>query len=296
MNKKKKQPSALEQAISRLQSNAQALAGQAKQADFPVLNEFFTNAMNLLNRDKKAKTEMPKDRGQKGAYGIATLTNGGILRSDGTVQQTPQSNRLNVLRENVLQQSNFTPQAEQYIRGIQIDYQTPEGAWGVHSLRKNGPGKPVTRRIGINPAVFQQGPTTPTEVMTHELLHALDANISGEPNTSYEAEGDKSGDSYEFYPGLKSKASGKVLDNIKGFLNRYPAVKEFGDQYTSDVEAFAQYGAPRAERVLLGPMKNSYGAIFTPASKVQRSSPVYPTNNTWGNLFKDLEEGDEFGG
>lgn len=296
MNNKKKQPSALEQAIQKLQGDAQALVGEAQKASFPVLGEIFNQALSLLNKNSKPRMGMPQERGKKGAYGIASMTNGGILRSDGTTQQTPESQRLETLRQNVLDQTNFTPQAQQYIKGIQLDYMTPPGAFGVHELRKDRQGGPVKRRIGISPDVFKYGPTTPTEVMTHELLHSMDANISGDAEMSYEAEGDKSGDSYGFYPGLKDRETKSILKNIDSFLSRYPAVKQNKDEYTSDVESFAQYGAPRGERVLLGPLKNSYGNIFTPASKLQNSSPVYPTKQTWGNIFKDLEEGNEYDG
>lgn len=293
---KKKPISAFEQSLSRIRSDAQALAGEAEKASFPVLNDIFTQAVNILRGNMKANTNMPQDRAKKGSIGIATMRDGSILRSDGTKEQTPMSQRLNTLRENVLSQTNFTPQAQQYIRGIELDYQTPQGAFGVHELQKRGPNQPVKRRIGIGPDVFKYGPTTPTEVMTHELLHAMDANISGDAEASYLPEGDKSGDSYEFYPGMKSKEKNSILNNIDSFLSRYKSAGQQQDPYTSDVEGFAQYGATRGEKVLLGPLKNSYGDIFSPATKVQYSSPIYPTRNTWSNLFRELEKGDAFNG
>lgn len=239
------------------------------------------------------KVQQPQDRRAKGSMPVATKTDGSVLYSDGTVKHTPLSNRLNTLKANVLSQQNFQKQAEEYLGSIALDYQAKPGSFGTHTFTPTGPTGKGTHRISISPEVFQHGqsPALPAEVLTHEYLHAMDANVSDWDNArvNYTPVGDKSGDSFDFYHEFQGAESPKIKRGIRGFLSNYPK-----EDYVYDQESFAQYAAPRGNRVLLGPLKNRYSQIFVPATKAVNSSPVYPTNELYQSILKELQKSDEF--
>lgn len=293
MDKKQQKPSALQEAVNRLMGQVQNLQGSGKNF-MQSVDTLFNTARNRLDNIKP-----PTNRPARSAQPIATLTDGNILYSDGTVQKSPTPARLETLRNNVLAQTNFTKEAEQYLRSLPLNYQTDGDALGV--ARTGGGPSRKGYGVGINPEVFNRAPTTPTEVMTHEFIHALDANVNQDnPFASFTPKPSQAENSLEFYPGLRGKANPKVLKNISGFLGGYTKKDKTGERIlhprVADIEAFAQYAAPQGEKVLLGPMRNSYGNIFTPATKVQNYSPVYPTRSTYQNLLEELEKQDQFGG
>lgn len=241
------------------------------------------------------------DRVQRGAQPVATMKDGSILFSDGSLKQTPISNkynnRLKILRENVLAQQNFTPQTEAYLRSIPLNSFTPPGAWGVYNGASRYPiaqdrggnilfdkQRETPSNIGINPDAFDAGGYAPASVMTHEFMHALDANINADNDASYYPKNETTGDSYGFYPTLDRETQA-VKNQIDNFLSSY----KYGDtQTTQDTEGYAEYGSMKGNRVLLGPAKNSYSQIFKPASKNINFTPVYPTKDIYSDIVTKL--------
>lgn len=258
-----------------------------------VLGGALKQAQSILEKQKgiNIKSIIPQPRAQKGAIPIANSTTGAIVMSDGTLKNTPESNRLKVLASNTLAQSNFSPQAKSYLQSLPITYynKNNENLYGTF----NG-GNTNRPNIEINPIVFdKRGPSTAVDVLTHEFLHALDANLGNQAPATFVPKGNKSGDSYGFHSKFQNTAShgDKIIMNY--FLGGYP-----DNDQARDVESFAQYAAPKGNKVLLEPAGNTYKDIFTPASQALNYSPVYSSRETvknyYDNLFKELDKEDDF--
>lgn len=270
-------------------------------------------AINLFLKSKNAltgkgkglqKTPIKQARAGKGTKPIGSFQNGSILMSDGTLQQTDVSNqhtqKLKTLRDNVFSQHNFTPQAENFLRSIPLNSFVRPGSLGTY-FEDMAPAigtsidpykevivdekRKIPRHIGISPNVFKGHPTLPAEVLTHEFMHALDANINAPTDASYIPYGQTSGDSYDFYNNLgNSSTKDQVFNSIKQFLNSYPS-----DQYTQDYESYAQYAAPRGNKTLLNKeVRNKYENVFVPANKHVNSTPTYPTRDLFNDLVSKL--------
>ena len=82
----------------------------------------------LSQKGKVINNLSPQNTGVK--QPIATKTDGSILYSDGSLKQTPLSNRLNTLKRNVLGQQSWTPQAKQYLETLPIAYFNDNKNWG----------------------------------------------------------------------------------------------------------------------------------------------------------------------
>lgn len=229
---------------------------------------------------------VPIAKSQKGAVPVASLDTGGVLMSDGTTKGTPDVNALQALKRNVLDQNYFTPQAKAYLEQMPVKYGNipVKGALGQY---QHGKG------VIINPALLQRGNssqdftssniTLPAEVLAHEFMHSLDANINAEEPASYPAQGGNSGDSYNFYSNISRNATPQDKGNVRNFLKSYPL-----DENTRDVESFAQYAAPKGEKVLLKPGGDIYKNIFIPASRAINFSPLFPTLNNFEDVFKSF--------
>ena len=128
----------------------------------------------------------------------------------------------------------------------------------------------------------------PGEVLTHEYMHSLDANLNRSEDASFLPRGNTSGDSIGFYNEFQNKIPVRHQKGLNLFLKRYP-----NDEVVKDFESFAQYAAPQANKVMLGSLRNSYGQIFTPATKQLNYSPVYPTS-LYEDIFNQLEKSNYF--
>ena len=276
-----------------VKTNLQSMTGSpAKQLPMVIPDEITNllgqlgNTINKLASHKlNNKVLQPQDRRSRGAYPVASKIDGSILYSDGSVEQTPQSQRLLTLKSNVLAQQNFTPEAQDYLNKIPITYGASGRALGEY-YRGDGSNDQALGRIQINPDTFEHGAMLPGEVLTHEYLHALDANVNRDDFASYPANGNSSGDSYGFLDNYEDKVPVKYQEGLKNFLKSYPE-----DPYVYDQESFAQYAAPQANKVLLGPMGSSYSKIFNPSSKSLNFSPIYPTS-TYTDILKSLDKQD----
>lgn len=238
---------------------------------------------------------------QKGAQPIATMKDGSILFSDGTLKQTPipakYNDRLNILRENVLAQQNFTPQAEAYLRSIPLNSFNSPGSWGTYwgeqkyPIANKGGGnvlfdesrtKPA--HIAINPDVFNAGGPIPASTLSHEYIHALDANVNAPNDASYYPTKGTTGDSYGFYPKLNAESEA-MKAQLDEFLNRYP---DKNNPQIQDSETFAEHGARDGSRAMLGPAGGGYSKIFKPSSKNINFTPAYPTRDIYSDIVTKL--------
>lgn len=243
----KKKQSAFEQSLHKINTSSQALYEQSQKVSLPVLQDLFMNALQTFQSNQKAKLQMPQDRAKKGSFNISNLQTGEILKSDGSVEQ-PQEQDDNSFQSNTQPESPLS---------LLMSHLTPEN----------------------------DAPQTPTQQMSEDLLHSLDAPKATNIGESYPVEEGAEGQPEEFYAGLKSKTGTGVIDNIKDFLDK--RLVDTQNQFQSrDI-------TPQAKRVQLGPMKNSYGAMFNQARPVVSAEP---NNQVWQNLFKELQTEDNFYG
>lgn len=301
-----KKKSALDQAKQAF--NPQSLGARLTSAALAPMGQI-PNALHeaiSIFQKSKGKILTEQNRAQKGAHPIANLRDGSLLLSDGSVQQTPESQKLNILRKNVLAQNTFNPQAQAYLQNIRMVYGTPESAAGTYTkhglngqpeiaidrelLNEPDPQRRLPDNASQNPMWVARNKTFPTEVLTHEFLHALDENINAEKEMDYvDKTKDKSGNSFGFLADMKSSSPKSLLREMEEFLNSYPK-----DSHVRDVESFAQYGAPRGSKVLMSPMGKRYKNVFVPISKQIRYNPVYPTRDTYNRLISKIKGDDDF--
>lgn len=288
MNKK---PSALDQAMSYIRS----VAGTSFEDIAPKLLEALPptgalkQAKELLSRQT---SKMGKEtRAQKGAGPIASLKTGDVLYSDGSVRRSPESAKLDALRDNVLAQRNFTQQAEQYLRNLPIGYdvdtridpQTNRVTLGTYTHPQGKSG-----RIDMNYGAVsgQYGPSAAADTLVHEFLHSLDANLNLGESEGVQNKGKSSGNSYDFTTGLKeAEVDPEIMREIDDFLITYDK-----DKRTQDAESYAKMGEKKGEKVLLTKLAPTYNNVFVPGSKAQNASPVYPTGDTFQDIVADLDK------
>jgi len=247
--------------------------------------------------DKKIRTKLgPEQRRAKNSYAVAQKSDGSVIMSDGTITESPYKNKLEVLRRNVLAQQNFTPEAEEFLMGIPLDALV--GGQNLGEEQHVRPGQHVSSlRIGISPRTFEKtGPVMTTEVMTHEFLHALDANANtnahmqdelGEAREAFSipATGMRTADSFGFRNEWQQGAPKSTQRTLPRFLSNYDEKPQ-----TRDMEAFAQYAAPQGNKVLLQPAGQRYSNVFVPATKKPLNyTPVYPTAKTYEDILKDMK-------
>ena len=238
---------------------------------------------------------------QKGAVPVGTMRDGSILFSDGSIKQpaeaTKYNQELNILRDNVLAQGNYTPQTVAYLKSLPLSTTSNNQVYGQYFPEEKYPiaqnktgdlifdeSKTKRPRIEINPQVFSSWSFIPADTLSHEYLHALDANANKNADASYYPVRDATGDSYDFMPKLnaESEAMKKQIDE---FLTRYNAQD---NPHLQDIEGYAQYGAIKGNKSLLGPAKDSYNSVFNSSSKNMNASYKYPTTNTYSDIINKL--------
>ena len=238
---------------------------------------------------------------QKGAVPIGNMKDGSILFSDGSIKQpaeaTKYNQQLNILRDNVLAQGNYTPQTIEYLKSIPINSSSDDSMFGRYTgemkypiaQKKSGgaifdESKTIAPRIVINPRVFSSTPEMPGQVLSHEYMHALDANVNKFGEASYIPTKDATGDSYGFMPKLNSESEA-MKKQIDDFLTHYNTQDQ---PQLADTEGYAQYGAIKGNKTLLGPAKDNYSSVFNPSSKNINASYKYPTTNTYSDIINKL--------
>lgn len=204
-----------------------------------------------------------------------------------TVAKQPQQgqfdNQLDTLWNNTFAQTAYTPQAEQYLRSLPVDYYTaptnyspanppvPYGAQAVYYGGPNGGG------IIIDSAALNDPGYNQIEILRHEFNHALDVQANdAEQNASYPQTGYNTANSNNFYSTFQQNAPRRENDVMKNFLNSYRGPNwEPAPPMVAGLESFAQYGA-RGNGALLSPVGDYYKNIYQPVSQAPLNySPVY---------------------
>lgn len=262
----------IEGAIGAMNNIGQGLIGFAK-------NKLFTNT--IPNNVPQSKQVAP--------HPVASMADGYLMNNDGTLTPGPDIIKLNILRKNILDQIPFTPQAQKYIQGLDVYSGTdlPNTILGVTTVEHvpMSPARVDYRDIGINPRVFdQQAPRgMAAEVLTHELVHALDRNINEGNDTTTNPIPSNSNNSQGFYKTLQTNNQG-LTPEIQDFLTSYQAPIGPQGDYTRDTEGYAQTGALLGNRTLNTPVANFYDQIFAPVDRPINYSPIFPTNDFLSRL------------
>jgi hypothetical protein len=272
----KQQSNLLLELMGRLQGIADAPSYGAKKLD---VNNLVSTLQNFVKNIDKSPVK--EQRAAKGANGVASLGNGNVLMSDGSVKG-PAAYQLKALIQNTIDQTAYTPAAIAEIQSLPIRaQQLPK-----HILGVNHQGSDGSNTIGISPNNFNQfynkanispeqkmaaqryANTRAVEVLRHEINHALDSNIM-HFNTP------ASGNSEGFYSILKKYENySPNANNTISFLNNYPQETKILDR-----ESFAQYGSG-GQNVFRGASELSqpYKNIFVPESKKMNYSPIFSTD------------------
>lgn len=176
--------------------------------------------------------------------------------------EDPKQRELRILTKNMIDQTAYTPAAQQRIQSLPKDMmQDAEGA-PLGQYRRDAD------KLFMNEAVMQNREgALPAEIFRHEAGHSMDQNILGKSVP---------------YGGFSSGAYGDVLgSNNPGFTTYMQ--RPFPQNPTpqlQDTESFAQ-GASLGEKILLNQLlKDRYSNIYQPMNKKINYSPKYPTQQT----------------
>lgn len=174
-------------------------------------------------------------------------------------------NQMRVLRKNVFDQYNFTPQARQRLQKIPIRidsaiYENPRGFYS-HPNRS-------TEQITLNRNILNdKDKFLPAEVLTHEYTHALDNNAH-QYNTNYP------GSSSGFYQSI-NKPQTNPSNPYEGMQRFIRGGYDAKNPYIRDVESFAYQSGQQGQNALLGSSSNYFKNIFLPSTPNLNYSPMY---------------------
>lgn len=284
--------SALQQAFEAVKKAKKKLTTQASGVGKKMMNFDIQTFQNELQNFFKNNTDnpVPENRVSKDATPVASLDDGGILYSDGSrkmpgfIPTSPsEQNELNILRQNMLQQIPYTPQAIEEINSASL-YSFGKNSQSSADNFAGGYASPgmvsINRNALINNGVEPSwGPASGAEVMSHELLHYLDDNLYKQSFNN------SAGNSVGFSQKLKKAVPGSFNKIMNGPLSS----KELYDKNnmeTRDIESYAFHGM-KGPSVFLGDNKtinNSYSRVYQPMSKNLYASPRYPTGETLGRM------------
>lgn len=273
--------SALDSVMAAFKSSSQA----AKGASQAVSSRFLNSALDdLIGGVSNANSQflgsiLNRTDSKLPGHPIASMNTGKVLYSDGKQVQDPNQPNLDALKENVFAQHKFQPAAEKYLRQLPMHLEGSKSFLGAYRHRTGEDGNLDHASIALNPGMFSRPgeENLPADVLTHEYMHALDANVNTPYNASMQREEGNSGDSYGF------TANGPVRDNhfaleLKQFLTGYNKNGQEAPDEVKDKEAFAQTGAKLGNEVLLEKFGQNYDNIYMPLSNNINYSPVYPTS------------------
>lgn len=184
---------------------------------------------------------------------------------------TREQQRLNVLRENTIAQTAYTPKAEAAMRGLPMrmylknvsPLDEPKGAAALYN--------PNINTMIFNPNIFDKWPEAPVAALRHEFIHSQDANATRQDPMSYIKGPGTYLDSNSFYDHLMGEAKQYVRSKIGSSL--YGAGI---DPHVRNTEGMAYLG--QDPQVLLEQFGNKYSDIYQPISKMPPSySPIFPS-------------------
>ncbi len=197
----------------------------------------------------------------------------------------PQVQMLNTLRENVLAQTAYTPQAKAYLRTVPLSVLATDTKFFGQN---NAPGGMYNggQGISINPEFLTPGNQNAGYILRHELGHALDANINAEADMSYYPQGKYSADSFEFMKSLLKNP--RLAAPIQQFLAPYYQAAgqqewnaPFDYRHMGDTEGFAEFGT-QGQNALLTPVGSYYKNVYAPMSLAPLNySPVFPVGDNF---------------
>ena len=215
-------------------------------------------------------------------FGVANTVTGHDLMSNNALRETPRSRdiraRAQALKDNVLSQRQFTPEARRYLEQVQVNARPLwDGADGMAT--SYGP-RPNQRRIDIDPRIlYGNASRGAANTMTHEMIHVLDRKMGPQENVMNDP---RTFNSYGFYPSLESVDPAHA-EYIRDHLSKKDKLYRV-DPRTLDVEGAAYFAGSDGEDVLMGPMSDYYQDTFVPQSKQYNSTPMYPTKQYWEQI------------
>lgn len=282
------QKNALQQALAAIGKAGNSLATQVSGKGKDLIKSKKAAVEQALKQFSRGigKNPVPKNRVGRGARPIATMTNGSVLYDDGSTRRSKDTEYLNRIRDNVFRQYAFTPQAEKFLRSVPLGYTNDENAGGIFSnygfldAFGEGPGGILINKSNVNQDKF--GPFAPGDTMAHEMLHAVDDNLSLNGDAGWLAPGqayqNRGGNSRDFYE-ILTQNPGPQLSSINDFLKLYPPGYGGGQRADwKDTEGFAQQGAQLGQKTLLEPTGGAFQGVFQPMSKNINQSFAYPVS------------------
>lgn len=284
-----KKKSVLQSSMDSLGKGTRAIGAQVQGLSSNVLNSIFKNLTNGINNVSNAVVTKP-------AFGVASMENGNMLMSNGQQQQDPNQPNLSVLRQQILDQHAFTPQAAKYLQTVPLELNSGNPPfYGLYTPSSQGDAS-FSPLISLNREIFDkthQPATLPAEVLTHEFIHALDSNVNNPLPASVPAGGANSGNSTDAYSQIKKHNPAFFQQELSSFLSRYGQPNQSIDPNTKNVESFAQTGSRLGNKVLLQPPSGDFNNIFQPVDKVPINySPIYPISN----FLDTIQSSDQRGG
>lgn len=295
--------SALQQALKSMKQLEQSLNAQISAGGKNLLGYKINQAGRQLGNFIKNFTDnpVPQDRKGKKAEPIGSTEYGGILYSDGSVKMpgyvptSPQEQtELNILRENLLAQIPYTPEAQKQIREMDMYAMGDRG--DISSFNNLAGGFAMPGEVQINRNMLygngqdpRWGVTGGADALSHEILHYLDDNMYQQ---TYK---DSVANSLGFDDVLKRVAP-KVRSSIyNGPLNE-KNLYDRNNQQTRDMEGYAYFGSQGPDaylRVRNPEVQARYANVYHPMSKAQNMSYKYPTQQTYGRLTSRFQKSNQ---
>lgn len=169
--------------------------------------------------------------------------------------------QLDVLKQNLIDQTAYTPEAERQVRDMSF-YAIPHG-----ELRGQG-AQAYMGNVGLNPD-FANNPLNQIGYVRHEGLHNLDDSMWG--SSDLQSVGDSTG----FGRLLKRQNPLKYQQTVQGM--KQSGLYNMQDPRTIDRETFAYQG--QDPNVMLGArqLADRYSRIYQPMTKEINYSPIYPS-------------------
>lgn len=236
-------------------------------------------ALQQVSRALDKKSPVADPRAAKGAYPIASMSNGNVLMSDGTING-PVNNQARALIQNTLDQTSYTPAAQEQIKRMPVTVQNLKGGTlGMYGFDGSPTNAGITLsynlfnrskpNVSISPeqqtSINNYANARAVEVLRHEFNHSFDSNIT---QTSTPASGNSNG----FYSEMtRPENLTPMARNTANFVNNY-----HGTPTVNDRESFAQYGSG-GQNVYLDKttLSQRYNNIFSPMNKKMNYSPIF---------------------
>ena len=166
---------------------------------------------------------------------------------------------LNILLNNLMAQTAYTPQALEQISKVPVSLRN----YSTSGLASYDPN----RGVELTPEVLSDPHAL--RILRHEMAHALDENVSRQ----YGLQTNKPTSSAGFYPTFEQALPTEIGNLFKwlaetGYLAKNPEVQ--------NIEGFAQYGAGGQYSLLSPPpVSKYYENLYIPMSKNINYSPMF---------------------